>query len=574
MMDGELYSKLRSLITARLIIGSTLLLGAALPLEISQIYSSSRFLFRLVTLILILSIVYSGLLNRVRNVVLFAYIQLIGDVFLETFIILGTGGIESPFSILYVITIIVASYLIPRLGAWFTAVFVSFIYGFYVLSQYQGWTLFMQKTGNWVYLPAPSIAVTTIVVNLAGFSLTAFLANHLSERIRKIDVLLRNRDVQYTSLRVLNERIINEISTGLITTTKDGVCLFINPAATKMLGLSEINRANLHLEKIFPDYFVTSILGFSESEVGKNQKIYFQKAVEHQTRWFEIEISSLPLVQPDPAGIMLIFKDITDQKQLEQTRRKAERWSAIAEISAGMAHEIRNPLASISGSIEILKEQLDLSNIESRLMNIIIRESDRLNKLISDFLELAKPKRPDFSLVNIHSVINETVMLMQQSSEWKPEIEVIKEYETDELMVEMDGNQFTQVIWNIVKNAIEAVEKEGKIVVRTQLITVVDMDPSRPESDRMPKIPYAKISLSDNGVGMTLEMQEKIFEPFATFKRKGVGIGLAIVYRIVENHSGHIYVESSPGIGTVFCIRFPLRQTGLTPEKIDSEVLG
>ncbi|MCD4653979.1 hypothetical protein K8T06_08585, partial [bacterium] len=205
--DSDLYRKLKSLIIARLLIGSTLLLGTALPLEVGGFFSISRFLFPLVTAILLLTIIYSGMLNVVSNLKILAYIQLIGDILLETVIIMATGGIESPFSILYVVTIIIASYLIPRRGSFTIATFISVIFGGLVFCQYHAWTDWWPVATNWVLLPPPTFAAYIIFVNFFGYFMTAILANNLSERIRQMNQMLINKNVQYSYLWTLNRRI-------------------------------------------------------------------------------------------------------------------------------------------------------------------------------------------------------------------------------------------------------------------------------------------------------------------------------------------------------------------------------
>ncbi|MBN1551203.1 PAS domain S-box protein [bacterium] len=561
--DGELYSRLRSLIIARLIIGSTLLLGAAFPLEISQELGSSKFLFHFITILLLLSIIYSTLLNKFKNLIAFAYVQLIGDIFLETIVILATGGIESPFSILYVLTIIVASYLIPNRGGLISAFIVTIIFGSVIFLQYKRWVPWEPLESVYVRLPPRSFAIYTIVVNFSGFFLTAILSNQLAERIRKMNVMLKNRNVQYSQLLALNERIVNEIPTGLITATLDGSIVSLNPAASAMMGFTNDMTLPLHLEELFPGYLMQSMLRLARESELKDQTIQFQKSVGSEKRWFQIEVMLLAMTSQDPARIMLICNDITDHKKLETERRKTERWSAIAEISAGMAHEIRNPLASISGSIEVLKDQLSLNTSEKKLMSIILKESERLNRLISDFLDLAKPKPPEFRSSEINNLITETLTLIANSAQFPPNIKLKTKFDSDHTYAEIDSNQITQLLWNVVKNAIDAMPHGGDLMIITKQILEEEKPLVYEGLGKWPSTPYIMISVSDTGIGMEKDIVEKIFEPFATFKRKGVGIGLAIVYRIIENHNGHIHVETSPGSGTTMTVRLPKNQSNL-----------
>jgi two-component system sensor histidine kinase PilS (NtrC family) len=274
-----------------------------------------------------------------------------------------------------------------------------------------------------------------------------------------------------------------------------------------------------------------------------------------------IEVISLEEKLKDPARIMLIMKDVTDQKKFEEIKRKAQRWSTVAEVSAGMAHEIRNPLASISGSIEVLRDQLSLSDSQSRLMNIVIRESDRLNKLISDFLNLARPRMPEFELVPIKPVLTEMLVLLKSDDSYKDTVQFESRIEPEDLAVEMDGDQFTQMAWNLTKNALDAMPRGGTMRVIASIAQKVE--PSHTILDHNLRPPFFRLEVSDDGIGMEQDIVDRIFDPFTTFKRRGVGIGLAIVYRIVENHKGSIRVLSKARKGTTFFIELPLKQPEL-----------
>ncbi|MBN1296282.1 PAS domain S-box protein [bacterium] len=563
--ETDFYQKLKSLIIARLLVGTTLLLGTALPLEVSGFFAVSRFLFPLVTTILIMTIIYSGLLNITSNLRLLACIQLLGDILLETIIIMATGGIESPFSILYVITIIIASYVIPRKGSFATAIFISLVFGGIVVCQYKGWTGWWPFATNWVLLPPPTFAVYIILVNIAGYYLTAFLANNLSERIRRMNLMLLNRNVQYSYLWTLNRRIVNEIPSGVITTTAEGDILSVNPAAITMLGLVEEPDQQYRLSRIFPDYLVQSILRMASLDQSVKREIQYQYELTGETYWILIEIIALERKTRDPARLMLIVNDVTDQKRIEEMKRKTQRWSTVAEVSAGMAHEIRNPLASISGSIEVLKQQLKLTDSQNRLMNIVIRESDRLNKLISNFLDLARPRKPEFNIVDLEALLEEITMLVKTSESFNETITIDFQRSMEPLDVEIDRDQITQMIWNLLKNAIEAMPDGGTVHICARVCH--EPGPYQKVLDTQPKPPFVRCSIEDTGIGMDQEVISRIFDPFTTFKRHGVGIGLAIVYRIVENHHGTIRVMSKLKKGTTFIVDLPFRQKELPEDK-------
>lgn len=568
--ESGLFQKLRSLIVARLLIGTTLLLGTALPLEVGGFYSSSRFLFPLVTSILVLTIIYSGLLNVVKRLKILAFCQLFGDVFIETIVIIATGGIESPFTILYVITIIVASYLVPHRGSFITSSVISVIFGFIVLCQYNGWTEWWLIPVNWVLLPPPSFAIYIIFTNLVGFILTAILANSLSERLKRVDTLLKNKTVQYSYLWALNRRIVNEIQSGVVITNKEGEILSANPAAKRLFQIIDKRENGISLKDLFPDYLSESILRISERGEATRKEVNYQIDDGWNSIWLLIEVIPLERKSQDPARVMLLMKDVTDQRRFEEIKRKAQRWSTVAEVSAGMAHEIRNPLASISGSIEVLRDQMTLTDSQNRLMGIVLRESSRLNKLISDFLDLARPRSPEFSLESINTTINEVILLVGSEDSMSKSVELNFNESTDLIQVEVDKDQFTQMLWNLLRNAIDASSSDGKVTITSEICN----DPGHLQRvlEYQPLPPFFRLTVEDNGVGMDQDILTRIFDPFITFKRKGVGIGLAIVYRIVENHKGTIRVSSRPGKGTTFMIDFPLRQPEPVKTSLKAEV--
>ncbi len=570
---SELFSKLRSLIIARLLIGTTLLVGAAIPLEISGIYSESRFLFPYITLVLILTIIHSVLLNKINKLNLLVYLQILGDIFLETVVVIATGGIESPFSILYVLTILVAGYLIPQNGAFHAAIIASVVFGSVIFYQYQAVKFKFPQGSNWFLLPPPSFAVYTIFVNLAGFFISAVLSSRLSARIQRIDVMLKEKTVQYTNLRAMNDRIIQEIPSGLITVSQNGAVVSVNPAAIRMLDIKQHEAKIVRLDSIFPGYLAQSIVQIASGKEIKSRCIQFQKRIKDEDRWFKLEIIRLKKQANVPIKLIVLCRDVTAQKKLEETRRKAERWSAIAEISAGIAHEIRNPLASISGSVEVLMESLKLGTSERKLMNIVVSESDRLNRLITDFLDLARPRRPEFSRVDIHKLISESMMLLTKSPNWNNEIIIDKRFSDSELRIAIDENQITQVIWNIAKNAVDAMPDGGIFTIDTQHIDSIDEDEFVGDvQGEKPSIPYVKIIFSDTGTGMSDDIIEKIFDPFVTYKRKGVGIGLAIVFRIIESHRGCVEVISSLDEGSTFIIRLPCDLDAVPESSGDNKV--
>jgi two-component system, NtrC family, sensor histidine kinase PilS len=570
--ENDLYCKLRSLIVARLLVGTTLLIGVAIPLEITGISEATSFLFPLITAILLLTILHSGLLNIVKNQRITANMQLIGDMILSGFVIMRTGGLESPFTILLAIIIIVGSYILESKGLFTITICASLFFGFIVISQYQGWTNWWPVKTQAVLLPPPAFAGYVIVVNLIGFYLIALLANKLSERVRKMNILLKNKNIQFSYLWTLNRRIVNEIHSGLITLTHDGEILSSNPSVKRMLGISDESTIPSRLDDLFPAYLVQSIMRIAELDSPSKQAIHYQLQNLDKTVWLLIEVVILKKKALDPARLLLILTDISERKKLEDIRRKTQRWNTVSEISAGMAHEIRNPLASIIGSIEVLCGQVKLTDSQARLMDIVIRESDRLNKLMTNFLDLSKPMTPDFSLVDVKKTLEDIVVVVNTSRNGYETIEVRVDISEGLPDIELDKDQFSQVVWNLVKNAIEAMPEGGVLSISLSLCN--DQDTSRGFLQNQPLPPFLRLVVSDTGTGLKRDQIEKIFDPFVSYKRKGIGLGLAILFRILENHTANIRVISEVGKGSKFMVDFPLRQSGSAELKTGGDLLS
>ncbi len=258
-----------------------------------------------------------------------------------------------------------------------------------------------------------------------------------------------------------------------------------------------------------------------------------------------------PLTGPDGSliGHTLIFQDITRFKEMEEQMKRLDKMAAINQLAAGMAHEIRNPLTSLSGSIQMLKSELTLQSHQERLMDIILRESERLNALITDFLLFAQPPRTDRTVSNLKSILEETIELLLHSPSYHEGIRIRYPHPLEDIQVLVDPDQMKQVFWNLILNAVQAMGERGEL-------TLVLEKGTDGLSYRKPK-EWVTISISDSGRGIASHEKEKIFEPFYTTKDRGTGLGLSIVHKIIETHSGVIKVESEVGKGSTFTLLLP-----------------
>jgi len=256
-------------------------------------------------------------------------------------------------------------------------------------------------------------------------------------------------------------------------------------------------------------------------------------------------------------GQVIIFQDLTRYKELEDELRRADRMAVVGRMAAGIAHEIRNPLASISGSVEILHGGLDVTGKEERLMGIVARETDRLNELITKFLLFAKPDAGEREPVDLVEVIDETVILLNNHPALAGGVSIEKSCPRGNLVVANAG-QLKQVFWNLLLNSVEAVGPAGTVSVDLRRIEAGDAAiADRKNNPFEPGIDYIEIDVHDTGSGIDTEVIDNIFDPFFTTKDHGSGLGLAVAYRIVENLQGHIVVNSRPDEGTTFRIFLP-----------------
>ena len=424
-------------------------------------------------------------------------------------------GIQQSILIfLYLVNLILAGILFQRKGALSLALWTSILFSFIV-------SLDTRVIGNTAYL--------AVGVNNLAFFTVAYLSGYLSEQLNIMGEQLEEkvRDVQ--TLKNLNDLILKNINSGLVTIDNVGNILQANPAARRFLQLEIDKLDGVLLSDVLPELDVRSC------DLDKEFDLSIKKRGE--TRILRIVVNGLHDDENRRQGSIVGFQDETVLKALEKRVRQSEKMAAIGQLAAGIAHEIRNPLAGISGSIQLM--QADDSDVEQskKLMNIVIREIDRLNNLISEFLDFAKPESPMEDHIALGSLLEESLQLaMGPSSQLKTEVDL-----PSELKILGNRDKLKQAFLNILVNACQAIEDHGDGLVRMTLVKNGD---------------FAWVSIADNGVGMSEELRDRIFEPFHTTKHKGTGLGLAITHSILEAHGAQIQVESEVGRGTEFKIRF------------------
>jgi two-component system, NtrC family, sensor histidine kinase PilS len=387
-----------------------------------------------------------------------------------------------------------------------------------------------------------------LLVNILSFYTVAFLSGYLSERLRRTRQELREKSIDFEDLRVLNDNILRSVGSGIATMDMTGQVTSWNNAAEQITGyaLEEIRER-------WRTVFGESIKGlFGQTDALKAGPVRFEGQVTKRSgvqATLGFTATLLKDERHEVRGIILTFQDITRLIEMEERMRRQERLASVGSLAAGIAHEIRNPLASLSGSIQMLREEPHLQADSRHLMDIVLRETDRLNTIITEFLDYARPKPFRRETVELASLLQETLVLIRNSRDYHAGITVRCDVAPG-VAVTGDAQRLRQVFWNLLINAAQAIDGRGEITVSARPVAKETAD-------------EAIIIIADRGKGISEDHLGKIFDPFFTTKTNGTGLGLAIVYRIVEDHGGAISVTSRPGRGTAFTVRLPMDGSAL-----------
>ncbi len=537
---------LRLLIIFRIII-ITLFLGLAIFIAIkSSDFPISQnvfyFLCFIIALTYIFSIIYYLMLKYIDNLRFNIYLQLAVDLILITLLVYLTGSVKSDYSVIYTLVIIYSVIFLGRKGGFIVASAASISYG--LLLDLEFFKLlpsisYLERNYN---LSAGDVFVR-ILVHIISFYVLAFVSSIVVEQERKTRYLLAEKESEFDQLDLLFRSIIESVDTGVMTINLHGRIKTFNRAAKEITGFPLKKIENRQIEDVFPE------LAPFFSEVNVNDQIRSRKEViitGEKNNKINLGCSTSPLKdkRDKQIGNILIFQNLTEIKQMEENLEKSKRLALIGEMAAGLAHEMRNPLASITGSIQLLQQGLNLEETDKRLMNIILRGKDQLDNFVRDFLLLACPIPISRELVDINKVAEEVLENIKLSNDWLNTIRIAKVFE-EEVMIFANREQVRQIIYNLVINAIQAMKDGGDLSVEIKKHKLSDQEDS------------VEIIVKDSGCGIEDNDLNKIFEPFFTNKEKGTGLGLAIVSRFVDGYYGKIKVESVINKGTTFIVELP-----------------
>lgn len=440
----------------------------------------------------------------------------IWETFYVSVLIYFIGISQSLLVFLYLINIILCGVVFQRKGGIYLALLTSVAFSMLL-------ALDKNVQGNTLYL--------AVGVNNLAFFTVAYLSGYLSEQLNFMggELIERGRDIKL--LKNLNSLVINSMDSGLLTVDNGGVVLQQNEKALKILNSSDLMLGK-PLNKISEP--MSRVIGQVPGTVTE-----VHTGAQGDDRVLRARVSALNDEYGVKKGSIVVFEDVTHLKKLEARVSQSEKMAAIGQLAAGIAHEIRNPLASISGSIQLMQDDAAKTPEDQKLMGIVIKEIDRLNKLITEFLDYARPHTPVKNTVNLSDVLREIIEAIKLDKNAK-DMSIETQIESD-MHVQGHGDKLKQALWNIIVNGVQAMETSQRKVLGVRIYS---------------KDGNVLVHIKDSGVGIPLQNVNKIFEPFHTTKPKGTGLGLAIVHSILEVHGAQIEVSTQPGEGTEFTITF------------------
>jgi two-component system sensor histidine kinase PilS (NtrC family) len=546
MTGVGLQQRLRTHIVLRLVV-ATVLLGSAFVVQVrapGALPIDPFFLLIGATFAVSLALIAS--LRLVDRFPWMADVHFGIDALLVSAGVYLTGGLESLFTTLYVLPIVAASTVQLRRGGLQVATLSALLFVGVVLVQYAqaaGALTLPFGTAPGRDLPAISVALYTIGFNVFGFFAVALLSGSLAERARRADVRLERATEQIADLQAFNQYVLDNLLSGLATADAQNRLLTFNRSAmviTGRTGALPIGEPAADVLQL-PGDFTAALADLGR--VRSRRTDFEYRRADGRTIDLGLSVAALPL--PDGGrGYLYTFQDVTETKRMERSARLQQRLAAVGEMAAGIAHEIRNPLASMSGSMQMLRQELPLSADQAQLMDIVLKESERLNQTIKSFLTYARPQKLRPQRLDLRTLVLETAALLRNSTEVR-EAQIV-EVHVPEAGVPMEGDesQMRQILWNLATNGLRAMPDGGALRLSAR-------EETAPDGQRL-----AVLEVADQGVGIPGDEIDLVFQPFRGSFGRGTGLGLAIVHRIVTDNHGRIDVQSAPGRGTTFTIRF------------------
>lgn len=467
-----------------------------------------------------------------------AYIQFFGDLLLITALVYHLGGIASPFSMLYLIVIAVASALLRRRAGVIVASAAYVLYASLLLALFFGWLQHPTAGSGTVN----SFRLTyNLAVHFVGFYAVALLTSYLAHNVTKVERELEEKREDLAALQVVHRDVIQSINSGLITTDLHGLITSLNQAGVAILDKTEsaLVGAPIQQSGLFTAEYWRELTAAS----GQTGRLRSEAELvrEGTVHYIGFSISQLTDADGTLRGYIVIFQDLTRWRRLQEELRIKDRMAAVGELAAGLAHEIGNPLAAISGSVQMLAGAVNGDPAQRKLIEILLKESQRLDRTIKGFLRFARPRERSSVSFDIARLIAENFELLKNSQEVSERHQLEVSLDPPSFFLVADPDQVSQIFWNLARNSLRAMPEGGTLRVVGRL-----------QADNY------HLEVIDTGRGMSEEQRANLFHPFHSLFDGGTGIGMAIVYRIVQDHGGRLLVDSRPGGGTTITVELPV----------------
>ncbi len=538
--DASLTQRIQTLIIGRLL-AIFLLLVATWFWQSGQLKLSfenfPQGLFLVFLIAVGLTIVYFFVVRLSKNLAWQIRVQFFLDALLITWLVWRTGDLTSPYITLFIVLISVSSVFLNGRETLFMASLCVLLFT----------ALAVSSASSFIY-SFGSVPETSKIVQIVGFHAVAFLvvgllASRLSDR-RASGEQLKETTKTLANLRALHERIVESIRSGLITTDLDGNIYTFNAAAAEITGCRAAEMRGKSIFSLFGNIHLPIADSLDATDTGDNPPRFETDVLTPDGFVVRVGYAISPLVSEtgEKNGLILTFQDLTEIRSMEENVRRKDRLAAVGRVAAGLAHEIRNPLGAMRGAIQVLQQATPPESSHASLMEIILRESDRLNKIITNFLTYARPRVSNFSEIDVREAVSDTFMLLKHS----PDIKENHRLETDlpdtPVMISADPTQLKQIFWNLARNSILAMPDGGALKIKLE----------ETAGGRI------RILFEDSGCGMSPAQVEQLFEPFSESTTGGTGLGLSIVYQIIRDHHGTINVRSRENDGTIITVELPV----------------
>jgi two-component system sensor histidine kinase PilS (NtrC family) len=521
-----------------LVVISTLFLGILLIQINSEKILPLRNFYGLILFSFGLSLLYLVLYAKKFPPRLQSWVQLLGDIAVVTGFVYFTGGLYSPFSFLY-LTVIAVAAILMRGGGLIFAGLSAVAYGLLIdLMVFEVLPVPDNLTGIQVAVPTSRVVIQ-LLTNVVGFALVAVLVSYLGESLRSAHHRLLEEEERTRQFVALTDHVVRSVGAGIIATDLEGQVLHLNPAGARMLGIADSDTVTgTQLDETMP--LADQNWGLMRARALDRKVMRLEGTTANSGVRLGLTVGPLADEENNVVGFIVTFQDLSEIKVEAERLRLQERMAAVGELAARMAHEIKNPLASISGSAQVLASADSLDEKGQRLLHILVDESRRLSGILDGFLAYTRPQQSEFCLCDVSAMLRDCVDLLGRSDEHR-ENHVVRLKVPDSLPLRGEEQLLRQVFWNLSRNALQAMPEGGELEISGE-----------------PVGGMVVLKWRDSGVGMTEDVRRQAFEPFVTTRAGGTGLGLAVVYAAVAEHAGTIAIDSAPGRGTVVTVELPV----------------